>query len=634
MPYKSLQQFIQVLDENNELLVINEFVNPELEITEITDRFSKLNDGGKALLFRNTGTEFPLLINALGSLKRMCLALGVKELDAIGLEIEELFKKITGPKKGLLDKLQMLPQLSQVSSWMPSVISGRGKCQEIVMEKPDLTKLPILKCWPADGGKFITFPLVHTIDPLTKIRNVGMYRMQVFDNDLTAMHWHRHKVGARHFEEYKKMKKKMPIAVALGGDPVYTYAATAPVPDNFDEYMLAGFLRKKKVELVKCLTQDIEVPADADFIIEGYVDTDEEFIWEGPFGDHTGFYSLADWFPKFHVTCITHRKNAVYPTTIVGIPSQEDAYIAKATERIFLAPIKLTMLPELEDMEIPSAGVAHNLTIVKINKSFPGHALKVMNALWGAGQMMFNKILLVVDGNVNIHNYLELAKVVSQNTNPGSDIHFSTGPLDILDHSASKMAYGSKMCIDATKKLPEEIIEFNNFNSKIIHDINISEVEKISEKIRGINVNLVKKGISVAIIAIEKSSSNDIKVLINELNEQSDFNQIRFIIVVDKEVDIHNIMIAVWIATNNIDPKRDVFILNDKSAFSQVVINGTRKTLTHDNFKRDWPNIIVSNDETIKYIDKKWDEFGLGNFIKSPSENFKKLVKNSGAVAE
>jgi len=266
----------------------------------------------------------------------------------------------------------MLPKLSQVASWMPTSIGGKGKCQEVIMKNPDLNKLPILKCWPADGGKFITFPMVHTIDPVTGIRNVGMYRMQVFEPGLTGMHWHRHKTGARHFEEYKKLGKKMPIAVAIGGDPVYTYAATAPMPDNFDEYMLAGFLRKKKVELVKCLTQDIEVPADADFVIEGYVDPEEDFIWEGPFGDHTGFYSLADWFPKFHISCITHRKDAIYPTTIVGIPPQEDAYIAKATERIFLAPIKLTMLPELIDMDIPVAGVAHNLTIVKIEKSFPG----------------------------------------------------------------------------------------------------------------------------------------------------------------------------------------------------------------------------------------------------------------------
>jgi 3-octaprenyl-4hydroxybenzoate decarboxylase (EC 4.1.1.-) len=275
---------------------------------------------------------------------------------------------------------------------MPKVKSGKGECQEVVMTNPDITKLPVITCWPKDGGPFVTLPVIHTKDPNTKTRNVGMYRMQVFGPTLTGMHWHKHKVSARHFNEYKKLKKRMPVAVALGGDPVYAYSATAPLPENVDEYMLAGFLRKKRVELVKCITQpEIEVPADADFVIEGYVDPEDELIWEGPFGDHTGYYSLPDWYPRFHITAVTHKKNAVYPATIVGIPPQEDAWLGKATERIFLAPIKMTMVPEIVDMDMPVEGVFHNLVIARINKEYAGQGQKVMNAMWGAGQMMFNK---------------------------------------------------------------------------------------------------------------------------------------------------------------------------------------------------------------------------------------------------
>jgi len=441
MSYSSLYDFIQVLEKENEILRITEYVNTDLEITEITDRISKSPYGGKALLFENTKSNFPILINAFGSEKRMSLALEVNKLDEIGSEMEALFKELSSPKENILQKLHLLPQLGKISSWMPKKIKSKGICQEIIIKDPDLSIFPILKTWPNDGGKFITLPCVNTIDPNTKIRNVGMYRMQVLNKNTTGMHWHKHKVGARHYSEYKKLGKKMPIAVTLGGDPAYTYAATAPLPDNVDVYMLAGFLRKKKVKLVPCITQDIYVPEDVDIVIEGYVDTNEDFIWEGPFGDHTGFYSLADWYPSFHVTCITHKKNAIYPTTIVGIPPMEDAYIGKATERIFLTPIKITMLPEVLDMNLPFAGVAHNITIIKINKTYAGQALKVMHSLWGAGQMMFNKIMIVVDKEINVHDYFSVLSTIYKNVNPSSDIHFSKGPLDVLDHASDKLAW-------------------------------------------------------------------------------------------------------------------------------------------------------------------------------------------------
>src|SRR6195256_5049224 len=468
MAYKNQQQFIDALEKAGELIRIKGYVNPKLEMAEITDRVSKSGNGGKALLFENTGYEFPVLMNAYGSEKRMCMALGVKELDDVTREIEGLFKLLSAPKEGLLDKLKLLPKLGQFAGWMPTVRSGRGECQEVVMTEPDINKLPVITCWPKDGGPFITLPIIHTKDPNTGSRNVGMYRMQLFGPTLTGMHWHKHKVSAKHFSGYKKLKKRMPVAVALGGDPVYAYSATAPLPENVDEYMLAGFLRKKKVELVKCISQPgVEVPADADFVIEGYVDPNDELIWEGPFGDHTGYYSLPDWYPRFHITAITYKKNAVYPATIVGIPPQEDAWLGKATERIFLAPMKMTMIPEIVDMDMPVEGVFHNLVIAKIKKEYAGQGQKVMNAMWGAGQMMFNKILVLTDEGVSIHNYAELAKYVFKNLNPATDINFSQGPMDVLDHSCSKLGFGGKMCIDGTTKFDEEKENTNSILSGV-----------------------------------------------------------------------------------------------------------------------------------------------------------------------
>ncbi len=615
MAYSSLEDFINILKKEKELIHIKEYVNPELEITEITDRISKSKDGGKALLFENTGTDFPILINAFGSIKRMQLALGVNNLDDIGKEMESLFKELTGPKENFISKLKMLPQLGKIASWLPKQISGKGACQEIIHRNPDINILPILKTWPNDGGKFITLPMVNTIDPHTNIRNLGMYRLQVLNKDATGMHWHKHKVGARHYQEYKKLGKKMPVTVTLGGDPAYTYSATAPLPDNIDEYMLAGFLRKKKVELVKCITNDIYVPKDVDFVIEGYVDTNEDFIWEGPFGDHTGFYSLADWYPKFHVTCITHKKNAIYPTTIVGIPPMEDAYIGKATERIFLTPIKMTMLPEVLDMDLPFAGVAHNITIIKINKSFSGQANKVMNALWGAGQMMFNKNMIIVDKDINVHSYKEVLNAVFENVNPKSDIIFSRGPLDVLDHSSSKFSFGTKMGIDATNKYPEELSIIKN---KTTITKNSFENNTL--------LNTSYSDFGILIIGVDKnkfSFSNWVKN--NHLKIES---QLKFIIFIDNNVDIKNIFNIVWTASNHTEPQRDSIIKNNT-----IFINGTKKTKAIDGFEREWPNPVVMDEKTINKIDKIWTNLGIGDFIESPSINYKKQMKGLDAVS-
>ncbi len=633
MIYRSLRDFIAALEKEGELVRVKEYVNPELEITEIIDRLSKNN--GPAVLFENTGTGFPLLINLFGSEKRMCMALGINQLDEVADRIEELFKSLMKPKDNILEKLKTLPQLSQLASWMPKVKKGRGECQEVVMQNPDITKLPVMKCWPEDGGRFVTLPIVNTIDPNTGIRNAGMYRMQVFGPTVTGMHWHKHKVSARHFNEYKKLGKKMPVAVALGGDPVYTYAATAPLPDNVDEYMLAGFLRKKKVELVQCLTQDIQVPADADFILEGYVDPNEDYILEGPFGDHTGYYSLADYYPKFHITCITHKKNAVYPSTIVGIPPQEDAWLGKATERIFLAPIKMALVPEIIDMEMPVEGVFHNLTIVKIKKEYAGQAIKVTNAMWGAGQMMFNKILVITDNDIDIHNYEEVAKVISTNVDPQQDIYFSQGPMDVLDHSSSKFSFGGKMCIDATRKLEEELrVSKNNEGNTASDSISDIKLSELFPEIKSINTSLLKKNISVVFIAVEKSRKNHIKELNQKLFTVTDLKQVKFIIYLEHTVDTSDIKDCIWRFTNNIDPRRDSYIVESENNHfvSHIGFDGTRKTKELDGFEREWPNIIASDEATIKSVDENWSKFGLGKFIQSPSLKYRKQLYKGGAV--
>lgn len=638
MAYRNQQEFIEKLEKEGELIRIKTFVDPKWEMAEIVDRVSKTPAQNKAILFENTGYGFPVLMNAYGSEKRMCLALGVTRLDDIAAEIEGLFKLLSAPKEGILDKLKMLPKLAQFGSWMPKVKKGRGACQEVVMENPDITQLPVITCWPKDGGPFVTLPVIHTKDPVTNIRNVGMYRMQVFGPTLTGMHWHKHKVSAKHFQEYKKMGTKMPVAVALGGDPVYAYAATAPLPENVDEYMLAGFLRKKKTELVKCITQpEIEVPSDADFIIEGYVDPNDELIWEGPFGDHTGYYSLPDWYPRFHITAITHRKGAVYPATIVGIPPQEDAWLGKATERIFLAPIKMTMVPEITDMDMPVEGVFHNLVITKIEKSFAGQGPKVMNAMWGAGQMMFNKILVLADGETEITNYLELAQQVFAHLDPATDIHFSQGPMDVLDHSCSKLGFGGKMCIDGTHKFEEE--KADGHATATPGSIDTAGLMTRFPEIVNMNVSLLEKNIPCIIISVRKQRRNHVKELHAQICAEGEMEAVKMILYVEHTVNAADLPVALWRFCNNLDPKRDAVLYSRASVhdplltFSCMGFDGTIKTKELDGFMRDWPNIIISDDNTIASIDAKWEQLGIGAFIASPSLKFKDQVYGLEAVA-
>jgi 4-hydroxy-3-polyprenylbenzoate decarboxylase len=481
--YSSLTEFVEFLEKKGQLIRISEEVDPVLEVTAIADKVSKSPQGGKALLFEKPkGSSFPLLINAFGSYQRMSWALGVENLEEHAASIKELLE--LKPPKGFVDKLKFLPKLMDIAKFPPVEVS-KGACQEVVETNPDLNTLPILKCWPQDGGRFITFPLVYTQDPETGIRNIGMYRMQVYDGKTTGMHWQVHHGGASHYRKAEKAGKRLEVAVALGGDPALTYSATAPLPEGIDELLFSGFLRGKPVELVKCKTVDLMVHADADFVLEGYVEPGERRT-EGPFGDHTGYYSLADEYPVFHITCITRRKNPIYMTTIVGKPPMEDGYLGKATERLFL-PLMQKVLPEIVDIELPVEGIFHNLAVVSIDKQYPMHARKVMFALWGLGQMMLNKILIVVDKDTNVHDHAQVLWRVGNCMDAKRDVLITEGPLDVLDHTSPMWGWGGKIGIDATRKWKEE-----GFNREWPDELTMDS--KIEEKVLPIlkKYNLIK----------------------------------------------------------------------------------------------------------------------------------------------
>jgi 4-hydroxy-3-polyprenylbenzoate decarboxylase len=453
MAYSDLREFIRELEKNNELKRVSIEVDPYLEITEFADRAVKR--GGPALLFEKPkGSSVPLLINAFASMRRMEIALQVDSVQDIADRITE-YLQMQMPQ-GLMGKLSMLPKLAEMGSFFPKIVSS-APCKEVIRKDNfSLKELPVLHCWPQDGGPYITLPMVFTKNPETGKRNCGMYRMQVYDDRTTGMHWQTHKQGAEHYRRLLKEGKeaKMPVAVAIGADPATMYSAILPLPPELDEMMIAGFMRKKPVEMVKCETVDIEVPASAEIVLEGYVNLGESRV-EGPFGDHTGFYSLEDKYPVFHVTCVTHRKNPIYATTIVGPPPMEDFYMGKAIERIFLPLMRLN-LPEVRDVCMPAEGIFHNLIIVSIRKSYPLHARKVMHGIWGLGQAMFSKCIVVVDEDVDVQNVSEVAWKALNNIDPERDIQFVMGPVDSLDHASRLPNYGSKMGIDATRKWPEE----------------------------------------------------------------------------------------------------------------------------------------------------------------------------------
>ncbi|MBR2201573.1 MAG: menaquinone biosynthesis decarboxylase [Bacteroidales bacterium] len=602
----SIRSFIDDLERAGDLVRVSEYVNPELEITEIADREMKKPGGGKALLFENNGTRYPLIVNMYGSERRIAKALYCKDDPSEkSEEMAELFQALSSPKNTFGDKLRTLPLLKDISGYFPKKRKGRGVCQEVVDADIDIYSLPVMKCWPYDGGRFVTLPMVNTIDPETGIRNVGMYRIQLLDNKTTAMHWHLHKTGARHYQQYKKLGRRMPCAIVLGGDPVYAYCATAPLPDGIDEYLLAGFLRGKAVNLVKCLTQpEIYVPEDADFVIEGYVDPQEELVLEGPFGDHTGFYSLADYYPKFHITCITHRKDAVYPATIVGVPPMEDAYISLATEKIFRFPITMAFAPEMLDLHMPPAGVEHNLTLVKIKNQYPGNALKIKNAMWGAGQMMFNKILVVYSGNEDLRDYRRMLADALSRFEPMRDVYIDNGGVsDVLDHSSRRFACGGKMCLDCTGGVQASLPADDSDGGQGCPYSKYILVVPVMDKLTPVR--------NIAEFMLSEEGGCQAKI----------------IIFVDDGLPLDDWNLVVWYAAGNVDPSVDCFVI-DNGRGGCLCMDATAKTRADDDFRRDWPEVVMSDDATISSVDNK----KIGDLTQSPSIKLRKLRYNNGAV--
>ena len=457
----TLGEFITAIEQTGELRRITHPVKVHLEMCEIADRVMKMPGGGPALLFEKpvlrdgSISAYPVAINLFGSMSRMAMSLGVERLDEHGDRITKLLD-LKVPE-GFLGKLQLLPRLLEVAKFPPRMASGTPACQEVVWQgdEIDLDKIPVLTTWPEDGGPFITMTAVVSKDPQRGIRNVGMYRVQQMGKRHVAMHWQRHKTGAAHWREMAERGEKMPVCIVIGADPASMYSASAPLPPNVDEFIFAGFLRRSPVKLTKAITCDLEVPAESEIVIEGYIDPAEELVVEGPFGDHTGYYSEADRYPRVHVTAVTMRRNAVYCATIVGRPPMEDFYLGHATERIFLPLLKLTN-PEIVDYHMPAEGVFHNLVFVSIRKTYPMQAYKIMHGLWGMGQMMFTKYIIVVDDDVDVHNTSEVLFRLCANTDPQRDSIFTKGPSDVLDHATSEIASGSKLGLDATKKLPGE----------------------------------------------------------------------------------------------------------------------------------------------------------------------------------
>lgn len=607
--YKNLREYIAALERAGELQHISVRVDPVYEIAEITDRIAKSEGGGKALMFDATGTNFPVVTNLFGSDKRIAMALGVESLDEISERIECLLHQAVAPKTSLMEKLRMLPLLGEMSHWLPVRQSSRGECQQVVLLDNDarLSRLPILKSWGCDGGRFITLPMVNTVDPESGVSNVGMYRMQIFDDRTTGMHWHVHKTGARHYDAYRRAGKMMPVSVALGGDPVYTYAATAPMPDNMDEYLLAGFLRRKPVKLVKCLTNDIYVPADCDFIIEGFVNPQEPKVIEGAFGDHTGFYSLTDLYPQFHVTAITHRRDAIYPATIVGVPPQEDAYIARATEKIFLAPIRLAVQPEVTDLTMPTSGTAHNIAIVAIDKRYDGQAVKVAQSLWGAGQMMFNKYMVITRADVDIRDSAQLS-AIARRIELRCNVIFSEGILDVLDHATATQGYGGKMLIDATDV-----------------DIN-SAVENIDEPrtftpcggVRLVNTEFLHTFSTVVLYADEGHPDTvDIEEYLTTNNLQGMNFAVLFDYAASASMRGEELL---WLAAANTDPRRDVHLWG-----RTLIVDARSKRPSINGNPARFPNVVTSLTQTIHDVSGRWNDYGLGEFIESPSRRYRKL---------
>ncbi len=586
MAYKDLQAFLKKLEQEDELVYIDTEVSQDLEITEIADRFMKSKDNNKAIVFTNVvGCDYPVCINIFGSDKRLCMALEIDSLDDIGDGIRDVID--LKRYKGIKNQILAIPSLLRLYFSFPTKFKlGTPACQEVVLE-PNLDKYPILKCWPEDGGRFFTMPLVFTKDPETNQQNVGMYRMQVFDQKTTGMHWHLHKDGKEIYEKYRKLGiSKMPVSVVVGCDPATIYSSTAPLPKMIDETMFASYLRKKPLNMVKCVSNDLYVPSNSEFVFEGYVDINEDYVLEGPFGDHTGYYSLADYFPLFHIEKITHKKNPMFNATIVGMPPMEDCYLGLATEKIFLPLLTLT-IPEVKDMHLPFEAVFHNGALLKCESSYPKQANKIINAMWGMGQMMYQKLMVVYNEDINLRDYKSCFDSFLRNTNFSEDILITSGPLDELDHSSKQKYSGARVGFDATKKECEYLFGVEAHNINLDYEYTTYEIEK--------------KVVALA-IKFDKDNKDQIKDIVNKIKEDEVLSGIKLIIIFDQYSDISSYSHMAWRLFNNIDADRD-FYLNE----NQLIIDATRK-LPIENGGREWPNDIIMDDDIIKLVDEKFKD--------------------------
>ncbi len=614
--FADLRDFVNTLEKEGELLRINARVSPYLEITEITNIVCKSPGGGKALLFENVeGSSFPVLTNAFGSKKRICMALGVEGLDELAARVQKFLH--LEPPKTLGDALNFFKVIGKIPSFFPRTFRGKAPCQEVVYKgkEVNISKVPILTCWPKDGGPFVTLPVVITKSLETGKRNAGMYRLQVFDSRTTGMHWHIHKDGSHYFEEYRKRGLKMPVAVAIGVDPATIYAATAPLPRGVDEFVFSGFIREKPVQITKCVTVDLEVPAMADFVLEGYVNPNE-FRIEGPFGDHTGYYSLEDKYPVFHITAITHRKDAIYPATIVGRPPMEDCYLAKATERIFLPMLQL-VFPEIVDYWLPWEGVFHNITVVAIDKFYPGHAHKIMHGMWSQGQMAFCKIIVVVDENVDLktmtekEQYEDFVRYILNTVDFEQDLLFSEGILDVLDHSAPEPLYGSKLGIDVTRRCAGER---SRNHERLNYDV--PENERVLKALKDIEPGIQSFRVPFKdvlnrplIFNIVKDGRISVKNIAPVILEHPDLLAFSVFVAFDKDIDLCDGSLLFWKLFNNVDPRRDITM-----KAGRIVIDATKKG-PEDGHNRPWPDDIVMDSSVKERVRKRARELGIESYI-------------------
>ncbi len=593
MAFKDIHSFVALLEQRGQLLRVLEPVSRTLEITEIADRLVKKD--GPAVLFENViDSPFPVAIGLMGTRERMAWALGLENLDQLADKVRDLIKiKMDG---GIVGMASNLSKLGAVRHLPPKRVKT-APVQEVIWrgDEVDLSKIPVLHCWPQDGGPFVTLPLVITRDPETFEYNMGMYRVQVLSKNTTGMHWQRHKTGTRHLEKAKKLGQKLKVAVAIGGDPALIYAATAPLPPipGISEYSLTGYLRGERQPIIKGITVDLEVPANAEFILEGYVDPLEDWIDEGPFGDHTGFYTPIDKYPRFHVTAVTMRRNPIYAATIVGRPPMEDAYLIEASERLFLPAAQL-ILPEISDYAMPPAGVAHNLVVVAIKKLYPGHAYKVANGLFGLGQMMFAKVIVVVDEGTPVTDFAQVWLEVA--TKAGlQDILHSRGPIDVLDHSSRKWSYGGKLIIDATTKMPEELGQ--EPSSEVAFSKEIPPLEHQALKIHTFG--------SYLHVALRKTKALEGRELGMVLASLERNKAIQHILICDHLTDVTDLNDVWWTVLNNIDPERDVFFDNGK-----VIWDASRK-IPAEGFDRVWPDKIVMSEDVRARVDAMWHIYRL-----------------------